>query len=317
MASRIVRALPVALLLSFSGLALAERVETRLNLDVQEGPVVSVDTGRSVIVVSGPGDGTLEVAVAPGASITRNGRPCRLEDLRPGDRIRYAIPPRGAVLVHSSGPVAPAFRATPGILAPNPAGRAGLSPEPEPPGQPVGSQPRQNPGENGLIIQGGIQPSGTQAGPAITGGTQAGETKGIIIQNLPAGDAAQCERVAGLLSPAARRKLAAAKGEFDRLSATPEFSRNPVGAAQRAVAAEFPGLRAGAEFDALGAHFLSESLKAEETELRGLQGMGEISGAEQMRLQQLMERRSQMMQTLSNILKKASETQGTIIQNIK
>ena len=48
-----------------------------------------------------------------------------------------------------------------------------------------------------------------------------------------------------------------------------------------------------------------------------LDSMSEMGEMESLRLQMAMDRMSKMMSTLSNMLKKASETQQAIIQNIK
>jgi hypothetical protein len=48
-----------------------------------------------------------------------------------------------------------------------------------------------------------------------------------------------------------------------------------------------------------------------------LDGMNEMSDMTSLRLQMTMDRRSQFISTLSNIMKKIGTTQGTIIQNLK
>lgn len=48
-----------------------------------------------------------------------------------------------------------------------------------------------------------------------------------------------------------------------------------------------------------------------------LDSMSEMGEMESLRLQMAMDRRSKMMSTLSNILKKSSETAGSIVANIK
>jgi putative addiction module CopG family antidote len=53
-------------------------------------------------------------------------------------------------------------------------------------------------------------------------------------------------------------------------------------------------------------------------ELQGkLDALSDLSEMDAMRLQMLMERRSKFEEMLSNIMKKVSETEGTIIQNLK
>jgi hypothetical protein len=48
-----------------------------------------------------------------------------------------------------------------------------------------------------------------------------------------------------------------------------------------------------------------------------LDGMNEMSEMTSLRLQMMMDRRSKFMSTLSNIMKKISTTQDTIVQNLK
>ncbi|MEK7269690.1 MAG: hypothetical protein AAB215_01980 [Planctomycetota bacterium] len=165
---------------------------------------------------------------------------------------------------------------------------------------------------------------------------------------------AQRDRIAKNLSPAARARLDAACEAFAKgLAAAPGPAGDPVTGASQAVAAACPGLAAGAEFDVLGLYFLSEtarrlepdvlslsSQKAEAdgklAELRekvrqqknvkmGVSGdlkrevdtAGGLSSELQMRLQLLMDRRQKIVQTLSNIMGKASKTADALIQNIK
>jgi hypothetical protein len=49
----------------------------------------------------------------------------------------------------------------------------------------------------------------------------------------------------------------------------------------------------------------------------GLDGMNEMSEMTSLRLQMTMDRRSKFISTLSNIMKKISSTQDTLVQNIK
>ena len=48
-----------------------------------------------------------------------------------------------------------------------------------------------------------------------------------------------------------------------------------------------------------------------------LDSLSEMSSVQALRLQMAMDRRSKMLEALSNIMKKASETQATIVQNMK
>ena len=61
-----------------------------------------------------------------------------------------------------------------------------------------------------------------------------------------------------------------------------------------------------------------EQLRSMADELRGrLDGMNEMSEMTALRLQMTMDRRSKFISTLSNIMKKVSETQDAIVQNLK
>lgn len=61
-----------------------------------------------------------------------------------------------------------------------------------------------------------------------------------------------------------------------------------------------------------------EQLKSIQGDLKGkLDGMNEISEMASLRLQMMMDRRSKFISTLSNIMKKISTTQDTLVQNLK
>lgn len=74
----------------------------------------------------------------------------------------------------------------------------------------------------------------------------------------------------------------------------------------RAHYAPAPGQPTRAELDA--------SIDAMKNDLDSMSEMGEM---ESLRLQMAMDRMSKMMSTLSNLLKKISDTQSAIVQNIK
>jgi hypothetical protein len=59
---------------------------------------------------------------------------------------------------------------------------------------------------------------------------------------------------------------------------------------------------------------LDASIDQMKTDLDSMSEMGEMQS---LRLQMAMDRMSKMMSTLSNLLKKISDTQGSIVQNIK
>jgi len=62
---------------------------------------------------------------------------------------------------------------------------------------------------------------------------------------------------------------------------------------------------------------VAQVLVAQE-DLKGkLDGMNEMSEMTSLRLQMMMDRRSKFISTLSNIMKKISTTQDTLVQNLK
>lgn len=74
------------------------------------------------------------------------------------------------------------------------------------------------------------------------------------------------------------------------------------------------------EIDAImewGGHSLEELEALHEQMQNDLDSMSEMSEMESLRLQQAMDRLSKMMSTLSNLLKKSSETKEGITQNMK
>jgi hypothetical protein len=57
--------------------------------------------------------------------------------------------------------------------------------------------------------------------------------------------------------------------------------------------------------------------KAQQELKKKMDGMSEMSETTALRLQMMMDRRSKFMSMLSNMLKKMSDTQNTIVQNLK
>ncbi len=61
-----------------------------------------------------------------------------------------------------------------------------------------------------------------------------------------------------------------------------------------------------------------QQLRALQAELKGnLDAMGEMGEMQSRRMQMIMERRDKAMSTLSNIMRKISTTQETLVQNLK
>ena len=84
----------------------------------------------------------------------------------------------------------------------------------------------------------------------------------------------------------------------------------------RALVARAEGVRAGytPAIDQPSKAELDSQIDKMKSDLDSMSEMGEM---ESLRLQMAMDRMSKMMSTLSNLLKKISDTQNSIIQNIK
>jgi hypothetical protein len=130
---------------------------------------------------------------------------------------------------------------------------------------------------------------------------------------------ARYRKIDALLQPAAKRKLAAASSKVLKSLAKNSNSGDPLELVRAQVEAQFVGLSAD-QSDLLSFYVLEDvaQLLAVQDDLKGkLDGMNEMSEMTSMRLQMMMDRRSKFISTLSNIMKKISTTQDTLVQNLK
>jgi hypothetical protein len=92
---------------------------------------------------------------------------------------------------------------------------------------------------------------------------------------------------------------------------------DPEALAHAAVQARWPNLRSAAT-DALTFLVIYEAAKNLQADVKNkLDSMSELGETESLRLQMAMDRLSKMMTTLSNLLKKISDTADGIVQNLK
>jgi hypothetical protein len=130
------------------------------------------------------------------------------------------------------------------------------------------------------------------------------------------------QRIAKVLQPEAKRKLVVASRALIReLVKTPEPD-NPYSLANAQVNKQFGGL-ASAQSELLTFYLLADVLryaqarKDKDSIKQDIDNMSEMSEMESLRLQMMMDRMSKMMTTLSNLLKKISDTSDGIVGNLK
>jgi hypothetical protein len=131
--------------------------------------------------------------------------------------------------------------------------------------------------------------------------------------------AARYRRIGALLQPEAKRKLAAASRAVLNSLAKNSNSGDPLLLARAQVETQFVGLSEH-QSDLLSFYILDDvaQLLAVQDDLkRKLDDMNEMSEMTSLRLQMMMDRRSKFISTLSNIMKKTSTTQDTLVQNLK
>lgn len=93
---------------------------------------------------------------------------------------------------------------------------------------------------------------------------------------------------------------------------------DPATSAQASIHARWPNVRGLDTANALEFVLTYEAAKGLQAEAKGkLDSMSEMGEMESLRLQMAMDRLSKMMSTLSNILKKLSDTAESIVQNLK
>jgi hypothetical protein len=125
--------------------------------------------------------------------------------------------------------------------------------------------------------------------------------------------------VSSSLEPTVRQKLRRAVPEFQsrtRGARHAEFESQQALALAKSL---FPAASA-ADWHSMAFYLVATSGMAEAKAAgprQGLDSMSEMGEMESLRLQMAMDRMSKMMSTLSNLLKKASETSTAITQNLK
>jgi len=121
------------------------------------------------------------------------------------------------------------------------------------------------------------------------------------------------------MRPEAKKKLSiAAHAVLSRLAAKPEES-DVTAVTTEEVNRQFRGV-AGPQSDLLNFYVLAEMSRILTNGKEGNDQMGnmnEMSEMSSLRLQMMMDRRSKFISTLSNLMKKISTTQNTIVQNMK
>jgi hypothetical protein len=130
---------------------------------------------------------------------------------------------------------------------------------------------------------------------------------------------ARYRKIDALLQPEAKRKLAAASSKVLKSLAKNSNSVDPLELVRAQVEAQFVDLSAY-QSDLLSFYVLDDvaQLLVVQDDLKGkLDGMNEMSEMTSMRLQMMMDRRLKFISTLSNIMKKISTTQDTLVQNLK
>lgn len=131
--------------------------------------------------------------------------------------------------------------------------------------------------------------------------------------------AARYRKIGALLQPEAKRKLAAASSEVLRSLARNSNSSDPLVLVRAQLKPQFESL--SDQQTALLSFYvlddIAQLLVDKEALKKKLDDMNEMSEMTSLRLQMMMDRRSKFISTLSNIMKKISTTQDTIVQNLK
>jgi hypothetical protein len=130
---------------------------------------------------------------------------------------------------------------------------------------------------------------------------------------------ARAHRLTAFLQPEARAKLHLATRVLLAHLASGSENVDSYTLAEQEVRSKFAQL-SGKQSDMLSFYVLAEVVRILQVpdKLKGeLDGMNEMSEMTSLRLQMTMDRRSKFISTLSNIMKKISTTQDTLVQNIK
>lgn len=132
------------------------------------------------------------------------------------------------------------------------------------------------------------------------------------VPRFPADVQALGEKLKNIASPAAKSWAGQHAGAIAKGPGDPETL------ARAAAQGRWPNLRGAAGYDALTFFVLYEAagqLQASVT--KDLDSTSELGETESLRLQMAMDRLSKLMTTLSNLLKKISDTGQSIVQNLK
>lgn len=137
--------------------------------------------------------------------------------------------------------------------------------------------------------------------------------------NLEKAASRHCLKIAADLRPEAKRKLAITSRGLMKALIKRSNTRDPLAWTRANVKRQFPGI-SDRQSDLLSFYVLSDlaRLASAPSDLeRKLEEMDEMSEMTSLRLQMMMDRRSKLMSTLSNLLKKTSETRTSMVQNLK
>jgi len=126
------------------------------------------------------------------------------------------------------------------------------------------------------------------------------------LRPVPPAVASQHERVQRLIPPPARQKVGQLVPGFraEAMKLPPQADFGKVALAH--VKRKFPGL-SSQQYDVLAFELIHETVA----------GMSEQSETQSLELQMTMDRRSKLIDTLSNVLKKISDTEDSVVQNLK
>jgi hypothetical protein len=126
-------------------------------------------------------------------------------------------------------------------------------------------------------------------------------------------------KLGSLLQPTARAKLDQVTQGLLAYLASRSENIDPYAFVRQEIRAKFAQLSIE-QSNLLSFYVLAEAgrILMDQDKLKGkLDGMNEMSEMTSLRLQMLMDRRSKFISTLSNIMRKISTTQDTLVQNIK
>lgn len=146
----------------------------------------------------------------------------------------------------------------------------------------------------------------------------------IVIQPLPATALALQARLTPLLSPSAGAWVQSEAIAIAGQNLPPDALISVV---MNDVAARFAGQKLlGTDVVAMALMVVTQAVESADADLKAAMAamaaaqrgtMSDVSEAQQLRLQAAMDRRAKLFSTLSNLLKKSSETASTITANIK